>query len=54
MNLYFLIISYLLLVLSYLAYKMEYITFAYILLIIGGLNLIALTISLYDGSDYNF
>ena len=53
MFLYFLVVSYLSLVFSYLSYKTENIIFAYILLIIAGLNLICLTISCFDGGDYN-
>ena len=44
---------YLSLVFSYLAYKTENFTFAYILLVLAGLNLIGLTILWLDGGDYN-
>jgi hypothetical protein len=51
--LYLFIVMYLSLVFSYIAYKTENITFAYLLLIIAGLNLVALTILWIDGSNYN-
>ena len=53
MELYLFIAIYLSLVFSYLSYKTEMFTFAYLLLIIAGLNLVALTILLLDGGDYN-
>jgi hypothetical protein len=53
MIVYFFIVIYLCLVFSYIAYKTENFTFAYILLVLAGLNLIGLTILWIDGGDYN-
>ena len=53
MNLFLFVILYFSLIFSYIAYKIENITFAYLFLIIAGLNLVALTILLLDGGDYN-
>lgn len=53
MYLYFIIITYLCLVFSYIGYRTESYIFALLFLIIAGLNLIALTIVYLDGGDYN-
>jgi len=53
MVIYFFIVIYLCLVLSYIAYKTENLTFAYTLLILAGLHLIGLTLLLIDGGKYN-